>query len=547
MTTIMKKRAFAITKIHVLLAAVLLSYQNCAPFKPMSDLDMSSTGIGSSALENKSAYGKSGLRRLTSYEVVNSVTDVFGVSATPLAVDLPSDESQTTPFTNEWGAQSIAPVTIESYQAFSESYSALYVSQANYATRFASQAGCTPTGASDRNCLVQFLVKMGSKILRRPVATAEAEALADVFLPIAQQEKNFKTAVELSIQAWLQNPEFLYRIQAGDGSASEPNLLALTDFEIATQLSYLIWGSTPDDALLAKAKLGQLKDPAVRAVEANRMFLDPKARPQWRRFHAQWLGYEGAILPSTLEADMHQESNKLVDRVVFEMRSDWLEIFRLNETYVTPALAANYGMNGITSTGWVKYGANRGGGILSHATFLSQGAKFGDTSPTRRGYEIFKRVMCGKLPPVPDSVDIDNPPGNPTDCKPVRYNMRSIASCAGCHNVTDNIGFGLENFGVAGEWRTTEPSKPNCAIDNAGTVGGVAFTGSAGLGEALAKNDDVSQCAVTQLFRFFSGRPELTEDRAALEALGTEYRMNPSLQSIIVAMVRSPAFAHRVK
>jgi hypothetical protein len=383
--------------------------------------------------------------------------------------------------------------------------------------------------------------------MRRPFTSAEAERYADLLLPIAMSEKNFKTAVELAIQTWIQNPEFLYRLEIGGGVMVEPNLVALSDYEIATELSFLIWGSTPDDALLEKARLGQLKDANVRANEATRLFESPKAREQWQRFHAQWLGYESAILPTALAADMQQESNKLIDRIVFETKSDWLDLFRANETYVTPALATQYGMAGVTTTGWTKYSGARGGGILAHATFLAQGAKFGDTSPTRRGYEIFKRVMCGKLGPIPDNVDTDVPPGSPTDCKPKRYYMRSATSCAGCHSVTDNIGFGLENFGVAGEWRTTEPSNPSCVIDNAGSVGGASFSGPAALGGLLATNEQVSQCAVTQLFRFYSGRPEATEDEPVLNALNTEYLMNRSLKSVIVAMVRSPGFAHRVK
>lgn len=546
MKNITKIRVVAITKIHVLLAVVLLTYQNCAPFHPMVD-NNASVGNASAGLNTNYAYGKTGLRRLTSYEVVNSVSDVFGVDASAFESRLPSDERQNIPFSNETGTQAIAPVTIENYQTFSEEYSSFLVTRPDFATRFANQAGCAPQSASDRTCLIQFMMKVGGKIMRRPFTIAEAERNADLFIPIATAEKNFKTAVELTIQTWLQHPEFLYRIEAGGGAMVEPGLVALTDYEIATELSFLIWGSTPDDALLEKARLGQLKDPNVRVAEATRLFASARARGQWQRFHAQWLGYESPQLPANLASDMTQESNMLVDRILFVDQSDWLDLFRLNETYVTPALATQYGMTGVTKPGWIKYAGARGGGILAHASFLAQGAKFGDTSPTRRGYEIFKRVMCGKLGPIPDDVDTDVPPGSPTDCKPKRYFMRSATSCAGCHTVTDNIGFGLENFGVAGEWRTTEPNNPSCVIDNAGSVGGASFSGPAGLGELLATNDKVSQCAVTQLFRFFSGRPEAADDQPMLNALNSEYQMNRSLKSVIVAMVGSPGFAHRVK
>ncbi len=183
--------------------------------------------------------------------------------------------------------------------------------------------------------------------------------------------------------------------------------------------------------------------------------------------------------------------------------------------------------------------------MLTHGAFLSLGAKFGDTSPTVRGAEIFKRLTCGALGTIPPNVDTDMPPGEPTDCKPERYVMRQITGCDQCHGIVDNIGFGLENFGVFGQWRTVEPDHPQCTIAAAGQYNGVAFSGAAELGALLAQDPRVSACATTQLFRFMTGRDEDTGDRRTLDILDEHYRSNRSLRSLLLELVTSPAIAYR--
>ena len=540
-----KKKKIGILIIHAALAVIFLGYQNCSPGFQSSESASINSVISGQALHDSAGFGYSGFRRLTATEVVRSVNDIFGVNADSLKAMLPSDDNRLIPFSNEFESQPIAPITIENYRDFSESVSSLFVKQANFASKFSQAAGCSPQGVADRDCFVRFATKFGRRVLRRPFTSAEANFYADQFLPIASGEMNFDAAIELAIQAWLQNPAFLYRIESG--SVSGRGITALTDFEIATRLSYFIWGSAPDDELLNEAEAGRLKTPDTRTLQALRMLLDNRAKTQWQQFHAEWMGYQFTALPAALEGDMRQETDHLINKIVFENNQDWLDLFRANETYVTPALAQHYGMGSLTAPRWVSYSGNRGGGILAHATFLSKGAKFGDTSPTLRGYEIYKRLMCGKLGQIPAGIDTDNPPGNPTDCKLQRYSMRQNQACATCHNITDNIGFGLENFSVSGQWRTTETNNPNCQINAEGSVGGQSFAGPTELGRLIANNPSTSQCAVTQLFRFFSGRLEEGSDEDVLTALNVEYLKYRSLKSLIVSMVKSPAFVHKVQ
>lgn len=529
------------------LTLLMTPFQNCGgKFDTVGGaLNSSSSGVAStSALYVRAAYGKTGLRRLTAAEVGRSVGDIFGVSATSLIGTLPNDNAATLYFNNEYGGQTIDAATVSNFHGFAESYSALVSARPNIVNTL---AGCTPANPNDKACFVQFAQKVGRSVLRRPVSAAEADLFATQFLPFAVAQNRFLTAVELLIQVWLQNPEFLYRFEFGLANQPNPNLKELTDYEIATRMSFLIWGSTPDLELLDAAASGGLRDETVRVMHAERMLASSKAKAQWESFHAQWMGYSDTIFPTGLESDFVGESNALIGRVVFTNNTDWLDIFRSDDTYVTPALAAHYGLPAIAQTSWVKYPADRGGGMLSHGSLVSLGAKFGDTSPTRRGYEFYKRLMCGEIPAVPGDIDVDVPPGLPTDCKIKSYSMRSISTCATCHSITDNIGFGLENMGAFGEWRTTEPGKPACTIVNDGIVDLMSFAGPRELGQRLTKNKKVSACAVKQLYRFFAGRDVTPQDADTVAALAAQYSQTPQLKSLITALVKSPAIAHKVE
>lgn len=483
-----------------------------------------------SKLDDETAFGVSGLRRLDRYELTHSLADVFGVGTEDVESYLPDDLAGTNPFANNYRSQTVSPLVINAYAGFAQAYAAKLATHVDVQ----ALAGCTPARADDRACFDKLVSKVGRRLFRRPVEPAELDRYAAAILPHAAGTGSFATAVEMLGLLFVQHPAFLYRVER-EGK--------LDGYEVATRMAYLIWGSAPDDDLLdAAADLGDAK---TRVAQAERMLDDPRARASWQRFHAQWLGYSEATLPAALAADLRGETNALLDRVVFDDDADWLQIFRATETYITPALAKHYGMPAIATPQWVSYPAGRGGGVLTHGSFLSLGAKFGDTSPTVRGAEIFHRLTCGHLGTIPANVDTDRPPGLPTDCKPQRYTMRDTPGCDGCHGITDNIGFGLENFGVSGQWRDVEPNKPQCAIVSNGSWAGTPYTGTEQLGQLIAQDPRVSACATTQLFRFMAGRDEDLADDATLVALDSLYREHPSLRGLVVALVRSPAITIR--
>lgn len=494
----------------------------------------------SKAFYNSDAFGVSEIRRLTRFEIKNSLEDTFNLPLGSNLNLLPEDISSNTHFDNNYESQSISPVVVSSYVSFAESYSQSLVSSHNFIQNF---AGCSPQGTNDANCLNSLINKAGRLLLRRSMNLTETNTISQKFLPFAQQDNNFNTAVKLVLQYFIINPEFVYRIE---GTLQPNQLTELNQFEIASRIAFFIWGAGPDEELLLAAEKNELGSPSVRTFHARRLLSHPNAKRQWQRFHSLWLGYSEAPLPASYKEDLLEETNALLDEIIFNPEKNWLEIFNYDKTYVSPKLAQFYNMSNVpNSTQWVKYTGKRGGGILAHGSFLSIGAKFNDTSPTLRGYEIYKRISCGELGPAPIGVDVNSPPGTPGDCKNIRYHMRKTTSCKSCHTITDNIGFGLENYSAFGTWRDFEPNNANCKIDNTGNWFGATYTGPKELGQLISKDSNVLSCSSKQLYRFLMGRLENGEDLKTIEALNVLREETPNLKEIIEEFIKSPAIQYK--
>lgn len=532
----------------VSLVVVGVAFTNCVPKNtPTGGVAENKTSKGGSspitvpgavtspdALYRDNAFGVIPMRRLTKTEIRNSVLDIFGVSAATLS-GLPEDiiDELLSPFDNESSQQSISSTVVAGFESFAEQYGNLIRNNRAVVDRI---AGCAPTRVDDSVCFQRFASRAGRLLFRRTISQAELTRYSNL-LARSTAENNFYVAPGLLVQYFLQSPEFLYRIEKGPD---------LTSHEIASRMSYLIWGSAPDIALMNSADANLLVNDADREREARRMLNDVKAKRQWKAYHGQWLGYDSVTLPANLSAAMIQETDRLVEEIAFNTNADWLDLFTHDETYVTPALAQHYALSAGNVTGWVPYTNDRGGGILSHARFLAQGSKFGDTSPTLRGYRILKRVLCVQLGPVPLGVDPDNPPsGSPGACKTQTYNMRTQPACMGCHEPMDGIGFGLENYSPDGAFRTTEPGRPACNITGAGKLLGDPYSGSRALGDRLARHPAAVECSAKQLFRFTTGRADLPSDKATIEAIAAQYGQTPQFKEMIISLIKSSGFAHR--
>ena len=317
-------------------------------------------------------------------------------------------------------------------------------------------------------------------------------------------------------------------------------------------MSYLLWGSAPENALLDAAASGALDRGEERRAQATHMLTDARARAQVDRFHALWLGYERMALQADLVQRMRAETAALIGRVVFEQPRSWLSVFDSSETFIDATLATHYGLSvtAPTQPAWIDVSSSGRRGILSHGTFLSSVSNPGDTSPTKRGKLIRERLMCQTIAPPPPDVKADTPPDTTVaECKWDQYAAhRSKARCTGCHSQMDPVGFGLENFDRAGRYRTHDDGKPQCIIEGKGElVGYGTFQGPAELAGLIKSAGGVSACAVRYLLQFATGHTLDEADDARLSSLAQRFDAEGQrFDTLLLDLVESDAFAQRL-
>ncbi len=505
--------------------------------------------LGGSPLEEQveSEIAVSGLRRLTAQEYAATVQYLVGFVPVNVRETLPIDPLL--PFDNDFTYQKASEALIQGADLLAGDVAEALVADTTLRDKV---VGCSPAGTTDAACFRSFIKTFGRKAFRRPLVSSEIDKFA-TFLDHATVSGDFYTAVDSAMRAFLQHPEFFYRVEIGSPVPGSPGVNKLNDFEVATRLSYFIVGSTPEDWLLDAAESGKLATPEGITAAAEQLFAEPRAKERMGRFHELWLGYS-TLTNSGISADMRSETNALISRVVFEDKRPWTDLLTSTETYVTPELATHYGLPSPgANAGWVSYADSGRKGILSQGTFLSAVSKFGDTSPTQRGLLVRTQLFCQVIPkPPPDlMVNIDMPPesADPNACKSERYSMATQTGCKNCHTLMDPIGFGLERYDAAGRYRETEPNRPECVLDGNGVFDGVGnFNGPAELSDLMMKAGGVDQCVAEQLYRYAVGRTELDyRDAALLERLVSESSADGGLRldQFIKDFVTSDAIRYR--
>jgi len=492
-------------------------------------------------------------RRLSRAELDRTLLDLLGDDTKPASMRL--EEDVFTPYDTDWSTQHASQALIESFEVVAEDVAARFVADP---ARRAMLVPCTPASAGDEACFRQFVESFGRRAFRRALTPDEIDA----YLPLlsfatednAYVAHDFYTAVALVVRAVLQDPEFLYLIEVGRPTLT-PEVYALTDNELASRMAYLLWGTIPDDALLAEAQAGRLTDPVSRRAAAERMLGDARARSQMRRFHSLWLGYRAIPNDPMLIAAFERETGALVDRAVFDSGSYVETLFRSPETYLDTFLAGHYGLTAPAGgEGWAPYGDSGRSGILSHGSVLAAFSKFNDTSPTQRGIFVRTRLLCESVPPPPPTVMVDQPPtGDGTSaCKLDRYTLHreSSSSCSGCHSQMDPIGFGLEQYDIAGRFRTHDDGHPECPIDGAGELPPYGtFSGPAELATKLIDSGQLEPCIVQQYLAFAIGRAPLSatdiEEQIRTDLVGKLQASGGSFEELVLSYIESDAFAHR--
>ncbi len=389
--------------------------------------------------------------------------------------------------------------------------------------------------ADQAGCVEDFIARFGRAAFRRPMTGAESARYEALAADIEVVRGDRWEAVHGVMTALLASPNFVYVVELGEPDPQDEQRLRFTSVEMASRLSLALWGSGPDEELLAAGEAGELVEADAVRAQAERMLADPRARRGLGRFFAEWLGLdvlEGTskdpelfpMADAELFGSMRGQVERMVDRAVFDGGSV-LELVAGRETFVDARLAELYEVPAPDSVdadgfGLVTLPESSGRrGILGTGAFLATQSRRTRTSPTLRGVWVQARLRCNELPPPPPDVETDLPDGTDVTEQTLREILeehRSNPVCAGCHALVDPIGLTLENFDAVGAWRDTDR---NQTIDASVELEGVALEGLDQLATHLADDPALAGCVVRQLYRYATGHHEGNEETPVIEAL----------------------------
>ncbi|MEQ9646902.1 MAG: DUF1588 domain-containing protein [Sandaracinaceae bacterium] len=404
-----------------------------------------------------------------------------------------------------------------------------------------SLADCA--GAPRDACLSAFVGRLGRRAFRRPLTEREAAR----YEALAADAPSLADAIGVVVRGLLVSPHFLYRSELG--VAQGDGTFRLTGFEVASALSYGLWGTTPDDALLDAAEAGALEDPAALEAQAARMLEDPRARPVLAAIVRQWLGVAGVPeqtrvdgrFDDALAAAMIDETEAFALHVVFEGSGRFEELLTGAREPDDAALHALYAEDLEPRVG-----------LLGHASVLTATSHSDQSSPIRRGLFVRQRLLCQTLPPPPaDAGGV--PDVDPTATTRERFRQHTDeARCAGCHRYIDPVGFGFERYGPIGEWREREGGHPIDARGDMVDVEGIGrgtsapFESLAELAAILAESEAAPGCFARQAFRFTRGQRETVRERCAVAHVQREWgARDHDVRALFALLYASPDFRIR--
>jgi Protein of unknown function (DUF1592)/Protein of unknown function (DUF1595)/Protein of unknown function (DUF1588)/Protein of unknown function (DUF1585)/Protein of unknown function (DUF1587) len=493
------------------------------------------SGLSSVDLEGSPIYTR--VQRLTNKQWEHAVTDILHFAKPQgLAQNFAPPPPGGVEFDNNEKVLFVDPSNILDFESGAEAAAALATGTPEALS--AVYSGTDATG---------FVSTLGRRAFRRPLTADERARYGAIF---ARGEElygsGFANGASLVIRAMLQSPSFLYRTELGEKET------ALTDFELASKLSFWLLGTTPSDALLDAAEAGKLQSVDALEAEARQMLEDPRAVEVMRDFHSQLLGLARFDELAKLGAPEFTPALGLELRLVSEAFFDSVfvqgfglyEVLTSKRAYVGPELSPLYGLtpngSGITLQ---TLGPERSGYFMQ-VPFLAVSSPNQQSNPLRRGNELQRALLCKTLvdpgPPVPPMAPL---PGETTR---ERFTRLTQQGCGNCHRTyVDPLGFALENFDGTGRERNIDNGRP---VDTAASYpfaeGVASFANGNELMNIMSKSTQVHTCYAKHLTSYALGRDLVEADRALLEALAGVSRQQ-SLKELAVALVRHPSFRTR--
>jgi hypothetical protein len=407
---------------------------------------------------------------------------------------------------------------------------------------------CTPAGVVDDGCAQAFLTGVGLELWRRPLTAEELTALTAVVADAATTLGDFHQGLQYGLAAMLQSPSFLYRWELGEGGA-------FGDYAVASRLSFLLWNTTPDDALLAAAGRGELRTEAGLVAQVERLLASPRARAGVRSFFDElyelyrldelvkdpnlFVHYDTELGPAARE-----ETLRVIERLVFDDDGDFRDLMTTTDTFVDRRLAAVYQVRAPAREGFGPVTLPEDGqrrGLLGQVSVLALHSHPEGTSAVLRGRFVRKVLLCGVIPPPPVNVNTALPEPSaeaPTLRERNKVHLES-PECAGCHALMDPVGLGLENFDSVGRERHRDNG---AAIDPSGQLDGVPFQTPWELAGVVREHPALPRCLVRNLYRYATGVEESGAEQVLLSGLSERFEAQGyRVKALLRDLATSPA------
>ena len=491
-----------------------------------------------------------GLRRLSEQEYRNSIADIFGKD---IAV-----QGMFEPQVRMGGlvaaSSAVLSMTQPGFESFSKMADSIAVQVTSQKLR-GRLVPCAPKSPKepDDTCAADFFSHYGLMLFRRPLNSDELKKRVTLANTMTKSSGDFYAGLRFGLATLLQSPEFLFRREV---AVPAGKVYTLDAYSRASRLSYLMWDTTPDPALLHAAEIGELNTTAGLQTQVDRLLTSPRLETGMRAFFSDMLeldtfdtvSKDALIYPlwgSAMVSSAREETLRTTIDLALHQNGDMRDLMTTRKTFINRSLAAIYDVPFSFDGEWMPYefppDSGRSG-VATQVSMLSMFSHPGRSSPTKRGVALMDIFLCEPTPTPPNNVDfsaVNDPKG------PLNFRQRLLAHatspiCASCHTHSDPIGLTLEGFDTIGERRLMEDGKP---IDLSATIQKKTFADGAGLGKYLHDNPKYPACLARKLYAYGTGANSEDVDasnfKVAYKAfVDSGYR----LRALIKGLIESPEF-----
>ena len=463
--------------------------------------------------------------RLTAEQYRNSIRDIFGESIEISGNAIATGVREAGLIAVGGRKLTLSSSEVESYEVLALDVASQVLSPSRRDTLIPCRA--RNDSAFDGECAREFISTVGLHLFRRPLSEDEIGSFSSMASSATDSLGGFYTGLRAALVGMMVSPEFLFRIERSVPSAEAPGMRRLDAWSRASRLSFFLWNTTPSPALLQAAQSGELMFEDGLNQQIERMMASPRVEDGLRAFFSDMLAFDRfdtldidtTLYPKftkNVEDEAREQTLRTIAHHLLDRGADYRDLFDSRKTFLTPALAALYGvpipirqeMGGRVP--WVPYEFSENhvrAGLLGQATFLSLFSHPGASSPTLRGKAVREHLLCQTIPPPPGDVDFslvrdtDNPEFRTARDRLTEH--RNNPTCAGCHTLMDPIGLALEIFDASGVYRNMENG---ALIDTSGQWLGQEYNDVRELTTMLKEDPTLTSCLIQRAYNYGTAR-----------------------------------------